>query len=61
MQTLIVDDDEFAQGILQSTLGRLGYTAGCAKDGREAMSVLSRPVRAVSWESQFTTALWTIS
>jgi putative two-component system response regulator len=42
MQVLIVDDDDFALSVLNSTLSRLGYTAVEARDGSEAMEILRR-------------------
>jgi len=42
MQILIVDDDDFALSVLESTLARMGYKAVAAHDGREAMEILRR-------------------
>lgn len=42
MQVLIVDDDNFALSVLESTLVRMGYSVVIAHDGVEAMAVLGR-------------------
>lgn len=42
MQVLIVDDDNFAPSVLESTLVRMGYSVVIAHDGVEAMAVLRR-------------------
>ncbi|HWE01402.1 MAG TPA: response regulator [Tepidisphaeraceae bacterium] len=42
VQVLIVDDDEFALSILESTLSRMGYTTVSARDGNEAIEILRR-------------------
>lgn len=42
MRVLIVDDDDFALTVLESTLGRMGYTAVRAHDGNEAIEILRK-------------------
>jgi putative two-component system response regulator len=48
MDVLIVDDDDFALNVLDSTLSRMGFKAVMARNGREAMDVLlSSEIRLV--------------
>src|SRR6185437_1175789 len=39
---LIVDDDDFALDVLENVMSRMGYTTVSARNGREAMEILSR-------------------
>jgi putative two-component system response regulator len=42
MRILIVDDDDFALGVLGATLQRLGHAVESAHDGHEALEILRR-------------------
>ncbi len=53
MHVLLVDDNEVSLTLLEATLTRAGYTVRCARDGAEALDIITRDtIRLVvsDWE-----------
>ena len=48
MRILIVEDDLIVLNVVRDTVEKLGYTAVCAKDGREAYQILNRDANFVA-------------